>query len=626
MQNDAAKGMEHLEVVDFGGQYAHLIANRVRNLGTFCKVCALEDFDGKAEGLRGVILSGGPRSVGEGDVEAMKGRLAGLEVPVLGICFGHQLLAAVYGGKLGKGEKRQYGDTLLEVAEGARLFEGTPRRQHVWMSHGDHVAELPPGFRAVARAADCAVAAYEDAEKELFGVQFHPEVVHTRCGLSVLRNFIGRCRVGTPWEKEGIRERVVARTREEAGDATLFLLVSGGVDSLVTLQVCIEAVGADRVRSLHVDTGLMRKGESDDILRFLAETGFRNIEVERAEAVFLQALKGVADPEQKRAIIGRLFVEVLRARLRGMGLGDGWRLVQGTIYPDTIESGGTKQSAKIKTHHNRVPEIQRMIDQGLVVEPLKELYKDEVRALGRELGLPDALLERHPFPGPGLGIRFLCHDPEGAEREGTAYGAAGLDLPELGEASAALLAGQPAEAARVANLRGRILPVRSVGVQGDERTYRHPLAVWRKGGTGEWPLWEVAKALGNRWVNEDARINRVVATADDLDAEGLEIRPTSVSKEGLDRLREVDAVLSAALRDEPDVWQAPVIALPMFGADGRQAYVLRAVCSRDAMTADAFALGWERLAELSAAVRRIDGAGVLFYDLTTKPPATIEWE
>ena len=602
----ARPNLDHVAVLDFGGQYAHLIANRVRALGVYCVVMAPEDFRAGSDAPAGLILSGGPQSVTDEHVRLMRARLAGYGNPILGICFGHQLLAKLHGGRLVHGRERQYGPTPIRCDPAAELFLGLPTEQTVWMSHGDHVAELPPRFRATAAAPNCAVAAFEADLQPIFGVQFHPEVVHTPHGNAILKNFLATCRIRTPWAPEGMRRRVVEQTRAAAGDATLFLLVSGGVDSLVALQVCIEAVGPDRVRSLHVDTGLMRLGESDDILKFLAAEGFRNIEIERAEARFLRELAGVSDPEQKRAIIGRLFVEVLRDKLRTLDLGDNWKLVQGTIYPDTIESGGTKNAAKIKTHHNRVPEIQAMIDRGLVVEPLRDLYKDEVRLLGRELGLPQPLLDRHPFPGPGLGIRLLCHD--GSAAAPTEFADSSRLEAELAQAG----------------LRGRILPVKSVGVQGDERSYRHPTVVWSP--DGRWPAWPELNALANRLVNEWADINRVVIALDDLSRTEFALRETFVDRAGLDRLREVDARLQRRLAGIPEIWQAPVIALPLFDAAGNQAFVLRPVCSRDAMTADVYPIDFGLLAELACETRAVPGAGALFYDVTTKPPGTIEWE
>ena len=619
----ARPNLDHVAVLDFGGQYAHLIANRVRALGVYCVVMAPEDFRAGPDAPAGLILSGGPQSVTDERVRLMRARLAGYGNPILGICFGHQLLAKLHGGRLVHGSERQYGPTPIRCDPAAELFLGLPTEQAVWMSHGDHVAELPPRFRATAAAPNCAIAAYEADLRPIFGVQFHPEVVHTPHGNAILKNFLATCRIRTPWAPEGMRRRVVEQTRAAAGDATLFLLVSGGVDSLVALQVCIEAVGPERVRSLHVDTGLMRLGESDDILKFLAAEGFRNIEIERAEARFLRELAGVADPEQKRAIIGRLFVEVLRDKLRKLDLGDDWKLVQGTIYPDTIESGGTKNAAKIKTHHNRVPEIQAMIDRGLVVEPLRDLYKDEVRLLGRELGLPQPLLDRHPFPGPGLGIRLLCHDGSRPPSP-CGMGESGWELPPAALASFQPVSPTAQGRGGLPSLRGRILPVKSVGVQGDERSYRHPAVVWSP--DGRWPAWPELNALANRLVNELADINRVVISLENWTDVEFALRETFVERAGLDRLREVDARLQRRLAGIPEIWQAPVIALPLFDAAGDQAFVLRPVCSRDAMTADVYPIDFGLLAELARETRAVPGAGALFYDVTTKPPGTIEWE
>ena len=633
-------GLDHLTVLDFGGQYAHLIANRVRGLGVYCTVTQPEDFDPAADRTAGLILSGGPQSVTDEHVRLLKPKLDGYARPILGICFGHQLLGKLFGGKLAHGRERQYGPTVIRCTPDARLFAGLPAEQTVWMSHGDHVAELPPGFRIAATTDSCPVAAYEAVDRDIFGLQFHPEVVHTPHGSAILKKILALCEIRTPWVAGSMKQRVIEQTRAAAGNAMLFLLVSGGVDSLVTLQVCIEAVGPDRVRSLHVDTGLMRLGESDDILKFLAAEGFQNIEIERAESVFLRELAGVADPEKKRAIIGRLFVDVLRQKLQALHLGDHWKLVQGTIYPDTIESGGTKNAALIKTHHNRVPEIQAMIDRGLVVEPLRELYKDEVRLLGRELGLPQPLLDRHPFPGPGLGIRLLCHDgspvPETFADQpkldcilqngaGTLPSRNGSSISNIQYSiSNDQVGSQEPPTHGLCNLRGLILPIKSVGVQGDERSYRHPAVIWSP--VGKWPGWPELNACAARLINELADINRVVIALDDLTDERFELRRTFVNRAGLDLLRQVDDLLHRRIAHIPEIWQAPVIALPLFDAQGRQAFVLRPVCSKDAMTADVYPIDFAFLAELVREVRTIPGAGYLLYDITTKPPGTIEWE
>lgn len=592
-------------VLDFGGQYAHLIASRVRRLGVFCRVLPPDVFTGR-EGFAGVVLSGGPQSVSDALAQQMKPRLEAFTGPVLGICFGHQLLAKVFGGRLAHGVDRQYGPAGVVCDAASPLFRGLAQQQVVWMSHGDHVAEVPPGWRVIARAEDCPVAGMASADERMCSVQFHPEVAHTPDGTAMLENFLARCTVEQRWHAADLKEQIIAQTREAAGDAMLFLLISGGVDSLVALQVCLDAVGPERVRSLHVDTGLMRLGESDEIISFLKDAGFSNIELARVEPVFLQALKGVVEPEQKRAIIGRLFVEVLRAKLREMNLGENWKLVQGTIYPDRIESGGSEHAAVIKTHHNRVPEIQAMIDSGLVVEPLQDLYKDEVRELGRALGLPARLLNRHPFPGPGLGIRALCSD-------GTAE-------PVPAGAEAALAA-----ALAPSGLAGRILPVKSVGVQGDERTYRHPAVIWRRPGA-DWPDWPALVDCAARLLNTIPAINRVVLAMAPLAEDALMLQPTGMTREGLDLLRRVDDVVQRRLADVPAVWQAPVVSLPLFDAAGGQAFVMRPVCSTDAMTADVYAMPLDAMAAVTAVVEEMPGVSCLFYDITTKPPGTIEWE
>ena len=603
--------VRRIAVLDFGGQYAHLIARRVRQLGFYSELFEPEAFvPAEHPGVAGVILSGGPRSVTElsGRPKLVEGALRfdlrTVGVPVLGICYGHQLIAALLGGEVVSGQTPEYGMTTVRCETGAELFEGLDADQRVWMSHGDHVEKVPCGFCVTASSDRVPVAAYESMDRPIFGVQFHPEVTHTEHGLAMLERFLSRCAPERSWRRQAMAEALVEQTRAQAEGKRLFLLLSGGVDSLVALAVCVRAVGPERVFSLHVDTGLMRQGESEDVMVAMRALGFRNLEVARAEALFLERLKGIADPEEKRRRIGALFVEVLRAHMARHPLGNDWMLVQGTIYPDRIESGGTRQAAKIKTHHNRVPEIERLLEQGRVIEPLADLYKDEVRALGLELGLPEASVNRHPFPGPGLGIRVLASDGQVP---------AGFDAESE----------RVEQLAAAAGLRASVLPVQSVGVQGDGRTYRHPAAVWAEHG---WPGWRALKSVAAEVVNRVASVNRVVFCEEPLPAGSLSLRPCEVDKATLDRLRRVDALMRERTEAMREIWQMPVVALPLFEASGRQAFVVRPVWSEDAMTAEVFEMERSAWVALSSEARTIAGVGPLLYDLTTKPPGTIEWE
>lgn len=592
-----------IAVLDFGGQYTHLIARRVRNLNLFSRIYQPEHFEpGRDPDVVGVILSGGPRSVTSSGAYSLDFAPSQLQVPVLGICYGHQLIASMEGGRVSRGGAREYGIASVRCDRESLLFHDLAPEQTVWMSHGDHVEELPPGYRITASSDDLKIAAYESGDGRIFGLQFHPEVTHTANGVTVLDNFLNTCVDQRPWNAESMTDQITRRIRDEAGDSRIFLLVSGGVDSLVALKLCIDALGEDRVISLHVDNGLMRLGESAEIMDYLGNLGFQNLHIANAEELFLRQLAGVAEPEVKRKIIGRLFVEVLNSRLADLELGENWKLVQGTIYPDTIESGGTDKAAVIKTHHNRVAEIERMIEAGRVIEPLKDLYKDEVRIIGEHRGLPPHLLNRHPFPGPGLGIRVLCSDGSGksADEEGLSD-----LLEEYG-------------------LEGRTLPVRSVGVQGDDRTYQHPAAVWPA--PGMTPDWSALTLCAARVINRLETVNRAVYSPRPIRPGELSLGEQYATRATLDLLRQVDAVVRRRTDSIPEIWQAPVVSLPLFDKSGNRAFVIRPICSRDAMTADVYAMPLDALDILMAELGKIPGVGPIFYDLTTKPPGTIEWE
>ena len=361
---------------------------------------------------RGVIISGGPHSVYDDSSPTLEREVLMAGIPVLGICYGHHLISQLLGGSVEKGDKGEFGLAILDLSgtNHSQLLNGVRDHQQIWMSHRDVVTSLPAGFQVLATTSTCGTAVIEDTARRIYGVQFHPEVVHTTQGTRILENFVfGICGCAKDWNPGQRIALVEAQIRQCVGDRNVFFFVSGGVDSTVAFTLCLRALGPARVRGVYVDTGLMREGETEFVERTFAQLGAGVVEIARCEAEFLGPLELVRDPELKRHVIGEQFVRVQERIIESRGLLDGhWILGQGTIYPDTIESGGTTKSATIKTHHNRVPGIQKLMEAGRIVEPLADFYKDEVRAIGHQLDLPAELLHRHPFPGPGLAIRCLC--------------------------------------------------------------------------------------------------------------------------------------------------------------------------------------------------------------------------
>ncbi len=376
------------------------------------------------------------------------------------------------------------------------------------------------------------------------------------------------------------------------------MLVSGGVDSSVAYVLLAKAIGADRIYAMYVDTGFMRKDETEEIKRFLSTAGVNDLHVEYAAEEYFNALEGIYDPETKRKIIGDKFLEIQRRVAKELNLNpDEWLLGQGTIYPDTIESGGTKNADKIKTHHNRVPEIEEMIRQGKIIEPIKELYKDEVRMVGKKLGLPDEMVDRHPFPGPGLAVRCLCAEtPDQIE-----------DKIELDDYAA------------------HILPIKSVGVQGDERTYRHPLVI--EGGHD----WTSLRGLAPKITNKYKSVNRVMfAVASNGPIESISLTPAYLTPQRIEVLQEADKLVMDFINEvdtEGLVWQCPTVLLPIsINSEDKESIVLRPVSSTEAMTANFTELPWEGVQKLAEKILQLPGISAVFYDITNKPPGTIEWE
>ena len=498
-------------VVDFGAQYAQLIARRVREARVYSEIVPYDmpASEMLAREPAAIILSGGPSSVyvdgaPQLDEDVLKG-----DVPVFGICYGFQVMAAVLGGTVAQTGRAEFGRTGLELIGGdSTLFHGLPRVQQVWMSHGDAVTEPPPGFSVVARTEGTPVAAFEDDARRLAGVQFHPEVLHTEHGQAVLEHFlyeVAGCRPS--WTTANVVEEQVALIRAAVGDKRLICGLSGGVDSAVAAALVQRAVG-EQLTCVFVDHGLLRKGEAEQVERdFVAATGV-SLKVVDAQQRFLDALAGVRDPEEKRKVIGREFIRVFEQAARevmqeaGAG-GEVEFLVQGTLYPDVVESGGGSGAANIKSHHN----VGGLPDdlQFSLIEPLRALFKDEVRSVGLELGLPEEIVWRQPFPGPGLAIRIvgevtadrleLLREADAIAR--TELTAAGLDR-EIWQCPVVLLG-----------------DVRSVGVQGDTRTYGHPVVLRPVSSedamTADWTHvpYDVLARISSRITNEVRQINRV---------------------------------------------------------------------------------------------------------------------
>ncbi|QQC44656.1 glutamine-hydrolyzing GMP synthase [Schaalia meyeri] len=504
--------MHPVLVVDFGAQYAQLIARRVREASVYSEIVphTMSVADMLAKAPTAIILSGGPSSVYEAGAPSVDPAIFEAGVPVLGICYGFQTMAHALGGTVGRTGTREYGHTEAAVAGDSCLFAGTPEEQIVWMSHGDAVQGAPEGFTVTASTAETPVAAFEDRGRRLFGLQWHPEVGHSRFGQDALRNFLYEgAGIEPTWTAGSIVDEQVARIREQVGDAQVICALSGGVDSSVAAALVHKAVG-DQLTCFFIDHGLLRAGEREQVEGDYARgMGIRVITCDETDR-FLGALAGVTEPEAKRKIIGREFIRSFEAAQKqvveqvGASGGEVKFLVQGTLYPDVVESGGGEGAANIKSHHNvgGLPEDMAFE----LVEPLRTLFKDEVRAVGRELGLPDYLVNRQPFPGPGLGIRIIGEVTR--ERLDILRAA---DLIARQELTAAGLDQQIWQCPVVL-----LADVRSVGVQGDGRTYGHPIVLRPVSSedamTADWTRlpYDVLARISTRITNSVPEVNRVV--------------------------------------------------------------------------------------------------------------------
>jgi GMP synthase (glutamine-hydrolysing) len=596
--------MDKIIIIDFGGQYAHLIASKIRRSGVLSEIIQPDEFSWEKfsieKNLKGVILSGGPQSIYDENSPQVDPRILTLNIPILGICYGHQWICHQLGAKIEPSETKEYGRAELTKTNDCPLLKDIPDKSIFWMSHGDEVTDLPDNIQIAGQTDDCKNAVIFSPEKKIFGIQFHPEVTHSEYGEVLLENFITICEAEKSWTMEKFLETQTAKIKAQVGDKNVFLLVSGGVDSSVCLAFLTKVLGAEKVHGMFIDNGLLRFNEVEFVQKSLQAIGAKLTTISASE-IFLGKLSGITDPEEKRRIIGDTFLEVQRTYFAEHKLGENWLLGQGTIYPDTIESGATKNSATIKTHHNRVPEITAMLEKGLIIEPIADLYKDEVRKLGELLGLPANLVWRHPFPGPGLGVRILC-----------ANKAISTTLSSI----------------QIGKWAGKILPIKSVGVQGDGRSYRHPLLL---NFSQENPDLSDLEKISTAIINRCEEVNRVILPLTNNDFKKAKVNISDVNTDRTELLQLADKIVLEELTARnlyQKIWQFPVVLLPIsFDGQGQESIVLRPINSVDAMSASVGKLPWDFFTAVSQRIKNeLPDISAVFLDITSKPPGTIEWE
>lgn len=619
-------------VLDFGSQYAHLIAKRFRMLGYYSEIAlpstSLEVF----ENCKGIVFSGGPSSVYDEKVPEFNKDILKLDIPILGLCYGHYIVHLGYNGKVGKADVGEFGFAQLKLNENVKspLFEGLECEQQVWMSHQDGVLQPGDGFEVVGSTKDCPFAATQNLEKKRFSLQFHCEVKDTPCGNQLFENFAKYCGMEKNWDQDTVLQIILNQIKIDAGDKNVLLFLSGGVDSTITFALLNKALGQDRVLGLHIDNGFMRKNESANVKEAYLKFGFDNFIVEDASESFLKAIYGLTDPQKKRMAVGENFITVRNEVVAAQHLDENnWLLAQGTLYPDIIESGGTKNSNTIKTHHNRVQGIQDLISKGLIIEPIRDLYKDEVRAIGKKLGLSDELVMRHPFPGPGLSINVLCNDGKSWTQKDQDEFQAAKD--ELNRIELNMFCENC-----TSSLVRDVLPVRSVGVQGDFRTYRFPaLLTFKDEGDGFYHFpkkHEKIEQCSSTITNAAKFINRTCIKLyqnPKLKNEDLKLQEGYCDKRRLDQLREVDNIVLTNLHDSGwynKIFQHLTIDLPFASSADHATFVLRPVCSEDVMTARFAMLPSDLLSKIVHEIAALDFVDALYFDATNKPPATFGWE
>lgn len=618
---------DKIAVVDFGGQYAHLIAVRVRDAGVKAEILQPDDGIEKFRRYNGIILSGSPSLSSQDEDSSWNKAVLDLDVPILGFCFGHQEIAKKYGGTVTHADNCEWGQTTMHINREHPLFEGLASKQTVWMSHFDTVQTLGDGFeelgytKTVLQKKDGSDATADEKRGpnaaiccdslRRYGFQFHPEVEGTENGGKMIANFAQKvCGCQQSWSVRNYLSKSLSDVTSQVGERGVFLLCSGGVDSTVCAALFHRALQPGKLKLLHIDNGLMRKDESKLVVESFKQLGLESaLTFVDASEDFLSALDGVVDPEKKRGAIGNKFIDVFEREAKKLGI-EGYLLGQGTIYPDTIESGGTKRADKIKTHHNRVPLVEQMIAEGKVVEPLVELYKNEVRALAKELGVSKELTGRHPFPGPGLGVRLLCSE--------------GIRVTPSSDALAACLASSFPNR----GITGSVLPVKSVGVKADLRSYESAVMI---SCSDDEPAWDLLFEVTRVVLRDVPGINRVIWNLRTGPAPtAFEDLKAHITRARLDLLQEADKQVMDGLRRHglyDDIWQCPTAAVPLrIDGQGSEFIVVRPINTERAMTAKAAPLPKALLDELRKGILALPGISGLAFDLTSKPTATIEWE